>query len=144
MIKGYLKDFLDAPPIVKKSEKALDGEVPKVTKGASGTFGTSPQVGISKVEGPSAGSFARPIRVHADHKPTGCLCDACEGRLLTRGPLWLCDSCGCWFTWAGALSNDDRALLEERAAVKEFDAGMTREAAETAAAAEFTPGRGRQ
>ena len=140
MIKGYLKDFLETPPDVKKSEKALCGQVPKVTKGASGTFGTSLQGDIPKVEGPSAGSFARPIRVHADRKPADCLFDDCAGRLMTRGPLWLCDSCGCWFTYAGPLSDDDRAILEERAAIKQFCAGMTRDQAETQAADEFTLG----
>lgn len=88
----------------------------------------------------AAGTLAKPIPVHANGKPARCLFDDCGGGLVTRGPLWLCLACGAWFTLAGPLSDDDRAEIEERAAIKEYDAGMTRDRAEIEAANEYREG----
>lgn len=74
---------------------------------------------------------------------TGTACD-CGGRIERRGPLSLCSTCGTWQAAGRALPDDDQASLNERAAIREFDGGLTREDAETGAALEYAARNGEE
>lgn len=74
---------------------------------------------------------------------TGPACD-CGGRIERRGPLSLCGTCGTWQAAGRALTDDDQAILNERAAIREFDALETRTDAEINAALEYAARNGEE
>lgn len=88
------------------------------------------------------GSIYRPIPIQFNKTPRYCPMDRClDGELQVRGPLFICSCCGCWYSLSGALSEDMQVALDERAAIREFDGGQDRTAAEIGAAVEFSGGR---
>lgn len=74
---------------------------------------------------------------------TGPACD-CGGRIERRGPLGLCGTCGTWQEAGRALTDDDQASLNERAAIREYDALETRTDAEINAALEYAARNGEE
>lgn len=92
---------------------------------------------LSLPPGPLAGSAIRPLSVRASIKLDQCLWDSCDGELLVRGEFWICSDCQTWYKHSGPLSELDQYCLNERASICEFEAGMSREEAESIVAGEF-------
>lgn len=87
---------------------------------------------IESIRNQKVGSISRPIPIRFNNTPRYCPMDNCpDGELQARGPLFICTECGCWYSRSEVLSEDKQVVLDERAAIREFDAGQERTAVES-------------
>lgn len=89
---------------------------------------------------PRLGAPVRPVPVRGGEL-TRCAWDNCGGELVTRASLQVCIRCMTWYIPAGPVSEDDQAALNERAAIHEYEGGLSREVAEMFAAIGWGPDR---